>query len=71
MENIFITSDLHFYHKNIIKYCNRPYSFDNDGIHQMNEDILSEFDKLPYGSIIYNLGDILLNMWAKTSSQTT
>lgn len=61
MENIFITSDLHFYHKNIIKYCNRPYSFDNDGIHQMNEDILSEFDKLPYGSIIYNLGDILLN----------
>ncbi len=59
--NLFITSDLHFWHKNIILYCYRPYEMTIDGIVQMNEDILREFDKLPKGSIILNLGDFSLN----------
>ena len=62
---VYITSDLHFYHRNIIKYCNRPYSMDWHGINQMNEDILKEFDKLPDDCIIINNGDLCLN------SQTT
>ena len=61
---LFITSDLHwknFYHRNIIKYCNRPYELSLEGIAKMNGDILKQFDELPEGSTILNLGDILLN----------
>lgn len=58
---IYITSDLHYWHKNIIKYSNRPYPFDNSSLPIMNEDILKQFDELPEGSTILNLGDILLN----------
>lgn len=61
MENLFITSDLHFYHKNIIKYCNRPYEFTWEAVAKMNEDILKQFDELPAGSTIINNGDIGLN----------
>ena len=64
MENqnkLFITSDLHFYHKNIIKYCNRPF----EDIYQMNEKILSEFDNLPTNSTILNLGDLYISSKAK------
>lgn len=61
MDNLYITSDLHFYHIRIIKYCNRPYEFSWDGVAQMNEDILKEFDKLPNGSTIINLGDVVLS----------
>lgn len=57
----YITSDLHFYHTNIIKYCNRPYSEDNEGLSKMNEDMLAAFDALPEGSTIINNGDICLN----------
>ena len=57
----YITSDLHFDHKNIIKYCNRPYEFSLEGVAKMNEDILKQFDELPAGSTIINLGDIALN----------
>ena len=29
---LFITSDLHLGHKNIIQYCNRPFDFTEQGI---------------------------------------
>lgn len=61
MREIFITSDFHFFHRNIITYCNRNYSLDTDGILKMNEDILSEVDKLPSDCILINNGDVFLN----------
>ena len=60
-DKFYITSDLHLFHKNIIKYCNRPYNFSWEGVVKMNEDILAQFDELPEGSTIINLGDIALN----------
>lgn len=57
----FITSDLHFYHKNIIKYTNRPYDFSDEGVAKMNEDILKLFDDLPPESTIINNGDLALS----------
>lgn len=57
----YITSDLHLEHRNIIKYCNRPYEFSWEDVAKMNEDILKQFDELPAGSTIINLGDIALN----------
>lgn len=61
LDKFYLTSDSHLFHKNIIKYCNRPYEFTWEAVKQMNEDILSQFDKLPAGSTIINLGDIALN----------
>lgn len=61
VENIFVTSDLHLSHLNIIKYCERPYEFSDEGVKQMNEALLSKFDELPRGSTIINNGDIFLS----------
>lgn len=60
-QNKFIISDLHFWHKNIIKYCNRPYPCEASSLPFMNEDILKQFDNLPEGSVVINLGDLLVN----------
>lgn len=61
----FITSDTHFGHSNIIKYCNRPYKVEGGNKNQanvpevkrMNEDILKVFDELPENCDIWHLGD--------------
>lgn len=56
-ENIFIISDLHFFDKNIINYCNRPFI----DINQMNEYLLRQIDNLPANSLLWNLGDLSMN----------
>ena len=54
-QNIWFTSDLHFCHSNIIKYCNRPY----DNTYEMNKDILSIIKKhVKENDVLFNLGDI-------------
>lgn len=61
----FITSDTHFGHSNIIKYCKRPYKVDGGNrnpanipeVQRMNEDILQLFDRLPADCDIWHLGD--------------
>ena len=60
-EKIFITSDLHLFHKNIIKYVNRPFDFSPEGCSKMNETLLKNFDELPEDCLIWNLGDVILN----------
>jgi calcineurin-like phosphoesterase family protein len=51
----FFTSDLHFFHSNIIKYCDRPYE---DAI-EMNENIISNWDStIGEFDHVYILGDV-------------
>ena len=38
-ENLYVTSDLHLNHKNIIKYCNRPFEYNEAGVREMNGHI--------------------------------
>lgn len=57
---MYILSDTHFFHANIIKYCDRNYNWESDeDVLRMNEDILKKFDKLPDtpDTVVWNLGD--------------
>ena len=60
-EQVFITSDLHLYHTNIIKYCNRPFEYSQKGCAEMNEFILQKFDLLPDDCLLWIFGDVFLS----------
>ena len=52
--NIFFTSDLHFGHKNILKYCNRP----GNSVEEMDEGLIQNWNNtVGKDDIIFNLGD--------------
>ena len=53
--DIWVTSDTHFGHENIIKYCNRPF----DNAKEMDEHILTKWNEtVKDGDIVYHLGDV-------------
>lgn len=51
---IWFTSDTHFGHENVIKFCNRPF---RDVDHMNSELILRWNEKVKNGDQIYHLGD--------------
>jgi len=54
---IFVTSDTHFSHKNIIKYTGRPFKTVED----MNEEIISKWNyKVGKEDLVIHLGDFAL-----------
>jgi calcineurin-like phosphoesterase family protein len=54
MKNIWLVGDTHFYHTNIIKYCNRPFS----SIDEMNEKLIENWNRVVKASdTVYHLGD--------------
>lgn len=58
-KNVFFTSDLHFGHKNIIKYCNRPYS----DLNEMEESIIRQWNNyVPEDSDVFILGDVAFSL---------
>lgn len=51
----FLISDTHFFHKNIIKYCNRPFA----NIEEMNEALIKNWNNtVKDEDLIIHLGDI-------------
>lgn len=56
-KHVWVTSDTHFNHANIIKYCSRPFS----SVEEMNETIINNWNNVvSQGDIVYHLGDFAL-----------
>lgn len=53
-ETTWFTSDTHFYHTNIIKYCDRPFS----DVNEMNEKIIRNWnERVMPNDLVFHLGD--------------
>jgi calcineurin-like phosphoesterase family protein len=54
MSMIYFTADTHYMHKNIIKYCNRPFA----SVESMNDILVDNINKVVRKEdVLYHLGD--------------
>jgi hypothetical protein len=62
MPNIWFTADFHLGHKNIIRYCNRPF----DTVEEMNRTIIERLNSLvKTNDVLYFLGDFCIGPKAR------
>ena len=52
--NVWFTSDTHFWHENILRFCNRPFA----NASEMNEVLIRNWNEtVPEDGIVFHLGD--------------
>lgn len=57
----YFTSDLHFYHKNIIKYAQRPFDYTDEGLLKCHKSIIDNYNNLVNeDDMVFFLGDIFI-----------
>lgn len=60
---IWFSSDHHFYHKNVVKMCNRPFN----NLHEMHEHMIQEWNKrVKPQEKAYIVGDFSFSGWTLT-----
>ena len=53
-DNVWFTSDTHFCHGNILRFCRRPF----ENVDQMDEELIRRWnEKVPPDGVIFHLGD--------------
>lgn len=58
-KNIFFTSDTHFFHSNVIKYCNRPFR----NIDHMHDEFVKNWNSVvKRDDVVFHLGDVSLGI---------
>ena len=56
-DKLFFTSDIHYGHKNIIDYCDRPF----DSVEEMNNTLINLWnDVVPDDGLVFLLGDVAM-----------
>lgn len=61
MANVFLSSDHHWQHANIIRHCDRPFS----DVETMNEEMVERWNQVVApGDLVYYLGDFSLTLGA-------
>lgn len=64
-EKVFFVADTHFGHRNILKYCNRPFS----NIEEMNEAIINNWNRVVNeDDVVFHLGDFSVGGAAEWTS---
>ena len=64
-EKVFFVSDTHFGHRNILKYCNRPFS----DVEEMNETLISNWNRVVgKDDFVFHLGDFSIGGAAEWTS---
>lgn len=68
-EELFFTSDTHFHHENIIKFCNRPFT----DVQEMDNILVERWNKVvPVDATVFHLGDFAwggYNAWKNVREQ--
>lgn len=68
-DKLWFTADLHYYHRNIIKYCNRPF----ESVEDMNHTLIKRWNSLiKDDDDVFVLGDMVFggyDKWVEILSQ--